>query len=122
MFKKILLSLASIAVLVFTAVPAVHAIETQFVYVGDLNISETEYQAGDEITGSFTLRNAAAFLLGIKWFCERLLLLLLLLKKMFVLDIRHVVANSIHPYYRPLQSFRDHIKKSCRTTSKKRKK
>ncbi|CAF4039435.1 unnamed protein product [Rotaria sp. Silwood1] len=47
---------------------------------------------------------------GITWFRERLLLLL---KEMFVLDIRHVVATLLHPLYRSLKKFPDYIKKQC---------
>jgi len=50
------------------------------------------------------------FLLGIKWFRERLLLLM---KEMFVLDIRHVAATLLHPRYRCLKKFPDHIKNQC---------
>jgi hypothetical protein len=49
-------------------------------------------------------------LLGITWFRERLLLLL---KEMFVLDIRHVAATLLHPRYRCLKNFPDHIKTQC---------
>ncbi len=52
----------------------------------------------------------AFFLLGIKWFQERLLLLM---KEMFVLDIRHVAATLLHPRYRCLKKFPDHIKNQC---------
>ncbi|CAF2915108.1 unnamed protein product [Rotaria sp. Silwood2] len=47
---------------------------------------------------------------GITWFRERLLLLL---KEMFVLDIRHIVATLLHPLYRSLKKFPDYIKNQC---------
>ncbi|CAF1227465.1 unnamed protein product [Rotaria sordida] len=47
---------------------------------------------------------------GITWFRERLLLLL---KEMFVLDIRHVVATLLHPLYRSLKKFSNYIKNQC---------
>lgn len=50
------------------------------------------------------------FVLEVKWFRERLLLLL---KEMFVLDIRHVVATLLHPHYRSLKKFPDHVKTQC---------
>ncbi|CAF4052179.1 unnamed protein product, partial [Rotaria sordida] len=46
----------------------------------------------------------------ITWFRKRLLLLL---KEMFVLDIRHIVATLLHPFYRSLKKFPDYIKNQC---------
>ncbi len=46
----------------------------------------------------------------ITWFREQLLLLL---KEMFVLDIRHVLATMLHPRYRYLENFPDHITTQC---------
>lgn len=48
--------------------------------------------------------------LELKWFRHRLLLLL---KEMFVLDIRHVAATLLHPHYRCLRKFPDDIKNRC---------
>ncbi|CAF1275734.1 unnamed protein product [Rotaria sordida] len=54
---------------------------------------------------------------GITWFRQRLLLLL---KEMFILDIRHVVATLLHPRYRSLKRFPDHIKNQCHTYVRKK--
>ena len=50
------------------------------------------------------------FLLGITWFRQRLLLLL---KEIFSLDIRYIVATLLHPRYRSLKKFPDHVKVQC---------
>jgi hypothetical protein len=36
-----------------------------------------------------------------------------LLKEMLVLDIRHIAATLLHPRYRSLKNFPDHIKSQC---------
>ena len=54
--------------------------------------------------------NRIVFLLGITWFRQRLLLLL---KEIFSLDIRYIVATLLHPRYRSLKKFPDHVKVQC---------
>jgi hypothetical protein len=70
-----------------------------------------------ELPGNYLQKNSSFlevllpfFFSGISWFRERLLLLL---KDMFVLDIRHVVATLLHPRYRSLKKIPDHIKNQC---------
>ncbi|CAF2099479.1 unnamed protein product [Rotaria magnacalcarata] len=47
---------------------------------------------------------------GIKWFRERLLVLL---TEMIVLDIRHVAATFLNPRYRSLKKLPDYVKEQC---------
>lgn len=55
----------------------------------------------------YFLKLFSLFYSGISWFRQRLLSLL---KEMFVMDIRHVVATLLHPRYRSLKRFPEHLK------------
>ena len=77
-----------------------------------INDDDLEHELPGNYSSKFiyTFKFYKYFHLGIAWFRQRLLLLL---KEMLVLDIRHVAATLLHPRYRSLKKFPDHIKNRC---------